>query len=107
MNVHLEMIPAKVKPGNPAVVVLDAAGWHRSRALTVPANASLLHLPPCSPELNPVEQIFDCLRSSLLSNRFFPTVENVHSAMLDAWKAFEADLERISTITKRSWACVS
>ena len=57
--------------------------------------------------LNPVEQIFDNLRSSFLSNRFFPTVEDAHRAMLDAWKAFEADLERISSITERSWACVS
>ena len=51
------MISAKVKPGNHAVVVLDGAGWHRSKALEVPANVSLLHLPPHSPELNPVGQM--------------------------------------------------
>ncbi len=106
MNVHLEMISAKVKPGNHAVVVLDGAGWHRSRALVVPGNVSLLHLPPYSPELNPVEQVFDYLRSNFLSNRFFPTVADVQASMLDAWNAFEADLERIASITKRSWARV-
>ena len=49
MNVHLEMISAKVKPGNHAVVVLDGAGWHWSKALELPANVSLLHLPRIRP----------------------------------------------------------
>lgn len=106
MNVHLEMISAKVKPGNHAVVVLDGAGWHRSKALERPANVSLLHLPPYSPELNPVEQVFDYLRSNFLSNRLFPKVEDVQAAMQDAWMAFETDLERIASVTKRSWARV-
>ena len=40
-----------------AVLVLDRAGWHGARALTVPANITLVPLPPYSPELNPVERI--------------------------------------------------
>jgi hypothetical protein len=34
-------------------MALDKAGWHTTRKPNVPANISLLHLPPGSPELNP------------------------------------------------------
>jgi transposase len=40
------------------VVILDQAGWHMSKALVVPDNITLLPLPPRSPELNPVETIW-------------------------------------------------
>jgi len=36
--------------------VLDGAGWHVSNELVVPANLTLIPLPPYSPELNPIEK---------------------------------------------------
>ncbi len=51
MQLHLDEIATKVTPGAHAVVVLDQAGWHKSQALKVPRNISLLSLPPRSPEL--------------------------------------------------------
>jgi hypothetical protein len=56
MQLHLDEIATKVTPGAHAVVVLDQAGWHKSQALKVPSNISLLQLPPRSPELNPQEK---------------------------------------------------
>jgi transposase len=58
MNLHLAEIARTVAPGAQAVLVLDGAGWHGSTALNVPDNISLLHLPPYSPELNPVENVW-------------------------------------------------
>ena len=52
-----------------AVRVLDRAGWHVAGALRVPPNVTLLHLPPRSPELNPVENLWHYLRSHYGSNR--------------------------------------
>ncbi|MCY4589008.1 MAG: transposase [Alphaproteobacteria bacterium] len=60
MNEHLAATGAAVAPGAHGVVVLDGAGWHRSGDLLVPPNLTLLHLPPYSPELNPMEQITFC-----------------------------------------------
>jgi transposase len=40
------------------LLVLDGAGWHRSRELVVPGNIELFFLPPYSPELNPVENLW-------------------------------------------------
>jgi hypothetical protein len=53
MQLHLDEIATKVTPGAHAVVVLDQAGWHKSQALKVPSNISLMPLPPRSPELIP------------------------------------------------------
>lgn len=58
MNLHLQEISANVAPGSHAIVILDQAGWHRSKTLKVPDNISLLPLLPIlpkSPELNPAE----------------------------------------------------
>ena len=57
MTAHLAEISRHVSPGAHAILVLDGAGWHGSRALVVPANIALPTLPPCSPELNPIESI--------------------------------------------------
>ncbi len=57
MNRHLGSIGTKVQEGYHAVVILDLATWHRSKDLNVPFNLTLLHLPPYSPELNPMENV--------------------------------------------------
>ncbi len=68
MNVHLAEISRHVTEGAQAILVLDQAGWHTSPKLRVPKNISLLPLPPYSPELNPVEQVWAYLRANFLSS---------------------------------------
>ena len=48
-------------------LVLDGAGWHSTKALSVPANITLVPLPPYSPELNPVERVWLYLKQRFLS----------------------------------------
>jgi len=71
MDQHLKEIGHHVAPGAHAVVVLDQAGWHDTRCLDVPDNITLLPLPSYSPELNPVENVWQYLRQNYLSNRVF------------------------------------
>jgi hypothetical protein len=73
MSLHLAEIAACVAPGAHAVLLLDQAGWHLSDKLVVPANLTLLPLPPKCPELNPVENLWQFLRDNWLSNRVFPS----------------------------------
>jgi hypothetical protein len=74
MKLHLAEISASVAPGAHAVLIIDGAGWHQTGdKLRVPDNITLLHLPPYSPELKPVENIWAYLRSNKLSNRVFET----------------------------------
>jgi len=46
MQLHLDEIATKVAPSAHAILILDQAGWHGSKGLRVPANISLLPLPP-------------------------------------------------------------
>jgi hypothetical protein len=52
------------------VVVLDRAGWHVAKKLRVPPNVVLFHLPPSTPELQPVEPLWPLVRECLANKTF-------------------------------------
>ena len=107
MNLHLAEISATVAPGAHAVLTVDGAGWHQTGdKLRVPHNITLLHLPPYSPELNPVENIWAYLRGNKLSNRVFDNYDAIVDACCDAWTWLAAQPEKITSIGNRDWACV-
>ena len=105
MNRHLAAISQKVTRDAFAVVLLDGAGYHQlGGKLIVPENLALLHLPPYSPELNPVENVWQYLRQNFLSNRVFEHYEAIVDACCTAWNTLMALPDRIRTITQRDWA---
>lgn len=106
MQLHLEEISRTVRPGAHGVVVMDKAGWHTTTALKVPANLSILFLPPYSPELNPQENIWQYLRQTYLSNRIFETYDDIVDACCAAWNALLAEAHRIQSIATRTWAAI-
>ena len=58
-------------------MLLDGAGWHTVAGLQVPPTMHLLRLPPYSPELNPVEHLWDHLRENHISNGVFGSLSAV------------------------------
>ena len=66
MDLFLAQFAAALPADAHAVLVLDGAGWHDQRALTVPDNLTLVPLPAYSPELNPVERIWLYLRERFI-----------------------------------------
>jgi len=107
MSAHLAEISRHVSPGAHAILVLDGAGWHSSKDLAVPANITLVPLPPYSPELNPVENVWQFLRQNHLANRVFDSYDAIVTVCCDAWNALLAIPERVASITSRQWAQVS
>ena len=87
MNAFLEQFAAELPPDVHAAMVLDRAGWHTAAALKIPANVTLIPLPPKSPELNPVENLWHYLRSHYWSNRLYPTWAELKDAAIAAWRA--------------------
>ena len=104
MNAHLAEIARTVAPGAHAVLVLDGAGWHGGNDIIVPHNLSLVLLPPYSPELNPVENVWQYLRQNWLSNRVFDTHVAIIDAACQAWKNLIDRPEAITSIGMRDWA---
>ena len=104
MQLHLAEVSRRVRRGAHAVLLLDRAGWHTSRRLAVPKNITLLFLPSRAPELNPVENIWQYLRQTWLSNRVFSTYEEIIDAACDAWRRLIAQPRTIKSIGSREWA---
>lgn len=101
MNHHLRFIAEEAGADTHVVLVLDQAGWHVANALEVPENITLLHLPPYSPELNPVERVWAYLRSHQLSNRVYEDYEALFTATGDAWNTLPPDT--LKSICHTSW----
>ena len=85
MAAHLIEISAAVDPGAHAVLIVDQAGWHLTPKLAIPDNITVLALPPRSPELNPVENVWQFMRDNWLSNRIFKSYEDIVALCCQAW----------------------
>ncbi len=104
MQAHLDEIAATVAKGAHAVVLLDRAGWHTTDRLKMPKNITLILLPSRSPELNPVENVWQYLRANWLSNRVFETYDDIVDAACEAWNRLIALPAVIKSVGSRNWA---
>lgn len=108
MNLHLKEISTQVAPSAHALLVCDGAGWHqRGDKLIVPDNITLLSLPAYSPELNPMENVWDYLRQNKLCATVWDNEDEIAEACTNAWNFLVNDPERIRSIGHRHWACVN
>lgn len=101
MQAYLDEIARTVAKGAHAVLLLDRAGWHTTAKLAVPKNISLIFLPSRSPELNPVENIWQYLRANWLSNRVFDSYDDIIDAACDAWNRLVDQPKTITSIGMR------
>lgn len=85
------------------LMFLDGAGWHRSLELKIPENLHLLFLPPYSPQLNPVEHLWDEIREKWFANRVFQNLEGVESLLVEALRTLENDPQRVLHLTGFNW----
>ena len=104
MQLHIEEISRHVARGAHAVLLLDRAGWHTTGNLRWPGNVTPILLPSRSPELNPVEQVWQFLRANFLSNRVFETYDDIIDAACEAWRNLIALPKTITSIGMREWA---
>jgi hypothetical protein len=81
----------------------DGAGWHKNESLIIPDNIRLLSLPPYSPELNPVEHIWDDLREKEFHNRVFDSIDSLEDHLEKTLHDMEHDQERIRSIVAWPW----
>lgn len=101
MNAFFYELAAKKKPDQLFVVILDQASWHRSKKLIVPEGIELLLLPPYSPELNPVENLWQYVKANYLSARVYKDMEEIIKIGCRAMKALSP--ARIKSICYRDY----
>lgn len=107
MQLFVNEVSKKVPEGRHGVLTLDKAAWHTTKKLQLSENLSLLFLPPYSPELNPIEQVWQFLKQYFLSNRIFKDLEEILNECAKAWNAFISKPLRIKSLCSRDWANVA
>ena len=86
------------------VFLFDRASWHTTPKIDLFANLKFLSLPPASPELNPVEQLWQQLRDNSLANRAYKNYFDIEAASCDAWNSYVKPKRAIASLCTRQWA---
>jgi len=104
MSLSLRLFTEEVGagPGNHVVLVLDGAGWHKSKDLEVPEGIHLLFLPPNSPELQPAERLWPLL-NEVVANRAFESLDELEDVLVDRCNELDKQPEVIKGLANYHW----
>ena len=100
MNLFLSEL-SKAFPEDMIILALDQASWHTTKNLTIPHNIQLFFLLPCTPEMNPVEQVWKEIRKRGFKNEHFATLEKVIDRLCQTIVSLSKSL--LFSITGRDW----
>jgi len=98
INLFLRRFSQEIPAAVHAVMIWDQAGFHTGKDLAVPDNVTVLRLPPYSPELNPMENLWHYCRSHYWSNRAFADYDALLDAAELAWRRAACDPAIIQTV---------
>jgi len=104
VNVFLNQFIAQVSQDVHVLLLWDRAGFHTSKKLTIPGNVTIVPLPPYSPELNPVENLWHYLRSHYWANRTYADYDDLRHAAVDAWQRAALDKEIVKSVCFAEYA---
>lgn len=102
MSIFLAEV-ARRHPQEFILMFLDGAGWHRANSLVIPENMRLEALPPDSPQLNPMEHIWDEVREKWFANEVFDSLDGVEDRLVEALVALEDHQHLVASITGCDW----
>lgn len=100
MSIFLKQLSEKHRD-DIILLCCDGAEWHKSAGLGLPDNIVLFHIPPYTPEMNPIEQIWKEIRKRGFRNEVFPSLDKVVDRLCDTICSLSNDV--ISSITGRNW----
>lgn len=101
-SVFLREVSAR-HPDDFILWIHDGAPCHRSGTLTVPGNMRLVKLPPYSPELNPVEHLWEEMREKEFWNETFKSMSAVERAMVRSLRRIEGDKALVQSMSCFPW----
>lgn len=56
------------------ILLLDRGAFHRAGSLRIPSNVALIFIPPYSPELNPIERLWEAIKADI-ANELYSDVD--------------------------------
>ena len=100
MNLFLRTL-AEAYPNETILLCCDGAAWHKSAKLIIPSNIRLFFIPPYTPEMNPIEQIWKEIRLRGFRNQIFPSLSKVIDRLCET--ICNLSVETIRSISGRQW----
>ena len=100
MNMFLREL-SMVYPHDFILLATDRASRHRTKQLKIPKNIELFFLPPATPEMNPIEQIWAWLRFHGFRNEAFQSLDKVVDRLCGTICSLSNDI--VISITYRNW----
>jgi hypothetical protein len=98
MNLFLEEVSNDFKEYF-VIMLVDGAGWHTSQDLKIPENIRLIRQPAYSPELNPVEHLWEELREKYLPNKAFKSLDGVEKALCEGLRELDCHPGKMRSMT--------
>jgi len=71
---------------------MDGAGWHKSDKLQIPKNMRFIIQPPYSPELNPIEKLWQYIKDHTIKNRIYKTLKELENAVCKFIRTLTAEI---------------
>lgn len=102
MSIFLAEVSSR-HPGDRILMFMDGAGWHKAKGLVVPLNIIIKPIPPYSPEVNPVEHLWDEMREKWFANKVFDSLDAVEDQMVVALRTLESEPERVGSLAGFDW----
>lgn len=102
MNVFLVEV-AKRHSQEYILMIYDGAPCHSQSALHAPDNMMIETLPPYSPRLNPVENIWEEIREKFFDNFVFGSMDAVEDKLVEALLYLENNPKLVKSITGFEW----
>ncbi len=77
------------------IMLLNGAGWYRSGRRRAPGHIGLVYQPLQSPQLNPVEHLWEELRENYLPNMAIRSLNVLEKALIHGLRELCNDPERL------------
>lgn len=98
MNLFLQQVSEDFSPYF-VLMQVDQASWHHSSELVIPENIRLIYQPAYSPELNPVEHIWEEIREKHFYNHHYESLDQVMQDLCDGLLELDADPLLVRSMT--------
>jgi hypothetical protein len=102
MRIFLDYVSQNHKDRH-ILMFVDQASYHTSRKLTIPDNMELFPLLAHSPELNPVEVLWNYIRSHYFKNEWFESIKDVSHRLLLAFCDLSSLPDVIKSLAGWNW----
>lgn len=102
MKIYLERL-SKEFSNYRIVLAMDGASWHGEANLENIDNISIIHQPPYSPEVNPVEHLWKYVRENYFGNKYWKTMDELELYLVEIFAELHKEKEMLSSLTNYEW----